>query len=204
MPDTKIRLPLGIPGWTLYTRLRNEAGQIWDSVAGAMVAYVVADVARYQLAMPETPAGSGDYESTMPVGLPAGRYTWAHYRRVGGSPAISDPLVGAGGDTWDGTSFGAAAGGGGAVTDADLESDVVVSDPAPTTLGFVVAMADGSDVPDSFVWRSGLACFKAASPLRTGKFPVATYTKLTSTTARLTFTPALPAAPANGEALRII
>jgi hypothetical protein len=111
MPDTQIRLPLGITGWTVYTRLKNEAGNIWQTTTSTFVPYVVANVANYALATPETPAGSGDYEATMPVGSAAGKYSWAHYRQMGGAAAISDPLAGNGGDTWDGTSFGAAAGG---------------------------------------------------------------------------------------------
>jgi hypothetical protein len=105
MADTKIRFPLGIVGWTVYTRLKNESGQIWDSVSSAYVSFVVGNVARFRLATPETPSGSGDYEANMPVGSPANNYTWQHYRLMGVDAAISDPLLGGGGEYYDGTTF---------------------------------------------------------------------------------------------------
>src|SRR5829696_5424763 len=106
MADTKIRLPLSITGWTVYTRLQDEDDLIWNSTTSAYVAYLLANVAHFRLATPETPAGSGLYVATMPAGSPAGGYAWAQYRQVGGSPAASDPYVGGGGDYWDGTTFG--------------------------------------------------------------------------------------------------
>jgi hypothetical protein len=225
MPDTtlRIRYPAGA---TLYTQVETEAGLVWNG--SAFVAFVVAGWGTYAVSTPEGPAGSGRYAAQFPLSAPAGNYTWAHYLRMGGSPASTDPVVGTGDGTWTGTTFGSsavdltpvlatlgtpagaslaadiAAVASGTSGDADLKSDVVVDDPAPSVLGFTVAMADASDVPDTFVWREGLACFTAASGLRTGKFPIATYTKLTDTTARITFLPALPAAAADAEAFRII
>jgi hypothetical protein len=111
MPDTKLRLPLGITGWTVYTRLKNESGLIWQTTTSTYVPYVVANVANYALSTPETPATSTDYEATMPVGSAAGNYSWAHYRQTGGSPTIADPLVGNGSGYWDGSAFSSGAAG---------------------------------------------------------------------------------------------
>jgi hypothetical protein len=108
MPDTKLRLPLGVTGWTVYTLLFNESDQVWNSTTSAFVAYVLANIADFDLATPETPAGSGKYVATMPT-APAGNYTWEHRRQVGGAPATSDPLVGSGGGYWTGSEFGSAA-----------------------------------------------------------------------------------------------
>jgi hypothetical protein len=203
MPDTKIRLPGITSGWTVYTRLKNEAGLIWDTTTSTFATYVVGSVANYALATPEMPATSGDYEATMPAGAAAGNYTWAHYRRVGGAAALSDPIVGSGSGTWDGTGF--STGGGGGATDTIPVVDIVVQDSAPTAATFVIAMDDASPVPATFVWRGSVAIFaEASATLPGGKFPITTYTRLTTTTARLTFTPALPVAPANGEAIQVL
>jgi hypothetical protein len=145
MADTKLRLPLGITGWTVYTRLKNESGQIYQTTGTpAFVTYVVANVANYKLLTPETPAASGDYEATMPAGAAAGNYTWAHYKLIGSDPAISDPLVGSGSGYWDGTTFGGVAGIGGGTArtvDQDFHGDeawtIVNADGTPI-LGIVV------------------------------------------------------------------
>jgi hypothetical protein len=207
MADTTIRLSLGITGWTVYTRLKTEAGLIWQTTSSTYVAYVVANVANYALAMPETPAASGDYASTMPTGSASGNYTWTHYKRVGGSAAIGDPVVGTGGAYWDGARFATGVDVTEIVTatgDVIAVSECVVDDATPTVNGFVVAMADASAVPTTFVWRGGLACFAEDGPLGGGKFPIASYTLISSTTARITFSPALPVAPADGEAVQVL
>lgn len=202
MADTRIRLPGITSGWTVYTRLKNEAGLIWDTTTSTFTAYVVASVANYALATPETPATSGDYEATMPVGSPAGNYTWAHYRRVGGAAALSDPIVGSGSGYWTGTSFGSPSS---AAADTIPVLNLVVADSNPQPGSFVVAMADGSDLPASFIWHGKVACWAADSPnLPYASFAPNTYTRLTATTARLTFTPALPALPVNGEAIQVL
>jgi hypothetical protein len=212
MPDTKIQLPLGVSGWNLYTRLRNEDGLIWNSTTSAFVAYVLADIAHYDLATDETPAGSGDYAATMPAGAAAGNYSWAQYRRMGGAPAAGDPLAGTGGGSWTGTEFATVAD---AIADiADLQFDVSdvfpvalveVQDPAPTIGRVVVKMEDDSDVPISFVWRGKKANFAANSPnLPYGSFPITTMTRLTEKTAELRFTPSLPGLPTDGELIKVL
>lgn len=105
MADTKLRLSAGVTGWTVYTLLFNEADQVWNSTTSAFAAYVLANIADFDLATPETPAGSGKYVATMPT-APAGNYTWEHRRQAGGAPATSDTLVGSGGGYWSGTTFG--------------------------------------------------------------------------------------------------
>lgn len=203
MPDTKIRLPGVTSGWTVYTRLKNEAGLIWDTTTSTFTAYVVGSVANYALATPETPATSGDYEATMPVGSPAGNYTWAQYRRVGGAAALSDPPVGSGSSFWTGTSFssGAAA----AASDTIPVLDIVVADSNPQLGSFIIAMADASDVPTTFIWRNKMVLFGEASPnLPYASFAINEYVRMTTTTAKLTFHPALPALATNGEAIQVL
>lgn len=84
---------------------------------------------------------------------------------------------------------------------AQLSPAAVITDPTPTTGGFTFALADGSPVPSTFVWRNSEAWFNGSGVLSGGKYPVATYTKLTTTTARITFSPLLPLAPADGDTL---
>jgi hypothetical protein len=146
MPDTKLRLPLGVTGWTVYTRLKDESGQIWNSTTSAYVAYVLANIANFKLATPETPAGSGDYEATMPAGSAAGNYSWSHYRLIGSNPAASDPLLGSGGDYWNGTTFGAADASasifGRAIGGGDFEAAITAM--AAVLAGKITQSADGT------------------------------------------------------------
>jgi hypothetical protein len=86
---------------------------------------------------------------------------------------------------------------------AELNPAGVVADVAPTAGGFVMALADASALPATFVWRGGLVCFGSGA-LAGGKYAVATYTRLTSTTARVTFSPVLPATPADGDTFTLV
>lgn len=118
MSSTSIDLTLGVPNWTVYTRLRFEDGSIWNSTTEEYVDYIVANIGDFQLATPENPVGSGDYQAIMPVDSPAGKYTWGQYRRMGGTPAASDPLVGYGSGYWNGETF---------ASESSLESQIVES-----------------------------------------------------------------------------
>lgn len=214
--DTTLRQGDLTPGWTdLYARAETAAGLIWNG--SAYVAFVVADVASYRIPMVESPAGSGRYSAQFPTDAsPAGNYTWSVYKGAG---TIGDTRWG-GPDTgyWDGTTFGNSPGGGGSgdltaiqegvdainaslAASKKLTPAAIVTDSAPSRGGFTIAMADGSDVPATFIWRNSEAWFDGTGVLSGGKYLVSTYTKLTATTARLTFSPLLPVAPANGDTL---
>lgn len=107
MPDTSIRAD-GLPtGWTVYAVLtRNSDGYVWNG--STWVTFAVANLSTYAVSMSESPASSGRYACTFPSGADAGNYSWTVSKRVGGSPATSDPMVGGGESYWDGTGFGAA------------------------------------------------------------------------------------------------
>lgn len=106
MPDTTIAVS-GLPtGWTVYTKIADANGNVWNGTA--YVAYLVANWATYATATPETPAGSGTYVCQFPLSSPAGYYTWIHYKQAGGSPASTDPEVGWSPAPvyWNGSTFG--------------------------------------------------------------------------------------------------
>lgn len=80
-----------------------------------------------------------------------------------------------------------------------------VNDPAPTT-GAVTIELDTA-LPDTFVWRGGEAWFtwfNGSGLLSGGKFPITSFSRLSATTARITFSPLLPAVPANGDRLQLV
>lgn len=218
MADTTLRLSDLPTGWTdLYARIETAEGLIWDG--SAYGPFVVANIASYRVVMAEAPAGSGRYACQFPPSSPAGKYTWSIYK---GSGTLSDPKYG-GPDTgfWDGTTFGNSANpdlapiqaGVDAITASlaaskKLTPAAIVTDSAPTRGGFIIAMSDGSSTPATFIWRNSEAWFDGTRDLSTGRFllsggkySISTYTKLTATTARLTFSPLLPVAPANGDTL---
>lgn len=201
MPDTTIRQGDLTPGWTdLYARIENEQGQVWNGTA--FVGFVVANIATYRVAMAESPASSGRYSVAFPA-LPAGTYTWKIFK--GSGTLVDLPYGGPSTAYWDGTKFVNPAGGVAAMQ-ATLDSyaaitpAATVTDTAPTTGSFVITLANNAPVPTTFVWRNNEVWFQTGV-LFGGKYPIATYSRLTATTARLTFAPLLPAAPANGDTL---
>lgn len=210
MADTTLRLRYPT-GAILDTQIEDGEG-VWNGAG--YVPFQMAGWATYATATPETPPGSGRYVCPFPTGSPPGHYTWVTYLRAGAEPAPGDTPVGQGEGFWDGTTFGGSSGGDlepvqaalsgiRATLDsyAEISPAAVVADPTPTQGGFIVAMADGSAMPETFVWRNSEAWFAGSSVLRGGKYPVASYTKLTATTARITFSPPLPVAPGNGDTL---
>jgi hypothetical protein len=211
MADTTIRISDLPAGWTdLYARIENDQGAVWNGTA--YVAFVVANVVTYRVALSEVPAASGRYSVAFP-GSPAGTYSWGLYKGPGtvSDPRYEGPVFG----VWDGAKFTSKTGGGVSSTltalgrlQATMDSYLtvtpaaIVTDVGPTTGTFVVSLADGSAVPATFVWRGNSVWFKTGTMLG-GKYPIATYSRLTATTARLTFSPLLPLAPANGDLLLI-
>jgi hypothetical protein len=211
MADTTIRISDMASGLTdLYARIEDDAGQIWNG--SAFVAFVIANIATYRVALAEAPAASGRYSVGFPP-LAAGTYSWGLYKGAGvlGDPRYGSPVYG----VWDGTKFTSKVSAGGTservaldAIQATLDGYVmitpaaVVSDAGPTTGSFVIAMADGSPVPATFTWRGNAVWFRTGG-LFGGKYPIATYSRLTATTARLTFAPLLPLPPSNGDSLLI-
>lgn len=92
----------GLTGSTLYAIVRRPSdGAVRDVVAGAWDAWQSADIDDYDVALTEQ-GGSGRWLGNLPSGVTA-PYTYEVCRRVGGTPAITDPVVGLGAsETWAG------------------------------------------------------------------------------------------------------
>jgi hypothetical protein len=70
---------------------RGTAGQVWDTVAGAMAAYSAGSHANYAILL--TYVAGDRFTFTPPASLPTGDYDVLIYYRVGGSPAVDDTHV---------------------------------------------------------------------------------------------------------------
>ena len=88
----------GLTGSTLYAVIRRASdGQVRDVVAGAWEAWDDASIGDYDVAMVEQGA-SGRWLGTLPAGVSGTPYTYEVCKRAGGSPAVTDPVVGQGSD----------------------------------------------------------------------------------------------------------
>ncbi len=119
----EILLNHGYTGRDLYFHIREQVGmEIWSTTANDLVTYVDADWANYDLPLTEQ-GDSGVYVASM-LAFSRGRYYVTIYRRMTGSPLITDPIVGSGTIEW----------GNGMTTFADVES--VSGTAISSTAGF--------------------------------------------------------------------
>lgn len=200
MADTTI-VARGLPtGWTVNTRIENEVDLIWNGTA--FVELVVADIASYATATPETPAGSGRFICQFPLTSPPGNYAWSVHRQLGASPAIDDPEVGRGNGYWDGATFGNVPGVPAIqailASYDDLIASGSVADASPTATTFICSDGTGlSDDPNTY--RTLSVCFTDGD-LKAAK---STITSWNGTTRRVVVA-GFAKAPANGDSFKII
>ncbi len=98
----------GATGSTLYFVISDDTGDVWDTTGTpAFETRTVAKWANgdYKIAMTETPASSYFYLGTLPAAA-AETITVTVYNQAGGSPAVSDSIVGTfDAREWNGTNY---------------------------------------------------------------------------------------------------
>lgn len=93
----------GYTGAQWYAFIRNSTGQIWNGAAFGV--YSSGSWATYVVNLTEQ-SGSGYYTATFPAGITtAGKYFIAVHETPGGTPAVSDPVVGQATIDWNGSSI---------------------------------------------------------------------------------------------------
>lgn len=109
MADTLITASPGT-GLTVYLQLFTGT-TVWNGTA--FVSVVTANWTTYAVAMPETPAGFGQYvldvaalAAAHPSAIVAGDYSWRIFLQSGASPASTDGGLGGGTAYWSGSTFG--------------------------------------------------------------------------------------------------
>lgn len=169
--STRNQLQAGYPGaslGTIYFVVLDPSARAWDGTSfGALDA---SHWPNYAIAGADA-AGVRIYLADFPAAIPAGAYTAYAYRRVGGAPDPSDPVVGgpwAG--SWDGTSFGTAAAGDGLARVGAIRS----GETGYQSLRKILAEASGEwDVTTAagfIVYRlGGQEVFRTALPGATGR-----------------------------------
>lgn len=107
------RISLGATGLALYALLYSGA-EVWDATADQFVSLVEGDLADYALPLAEV-GTTGEYTLDVPEDLPplaletpTQPYAVVVRRRVGGSPAWNDPVVGT--TTWEWSAYATLAG----------------------------------------------------------------------------------------------
>lgn len=91
-------------GANLYALIRDRDGKVADvAVDQAFETFADASLGDYDLAGAEQGTASQCYAFTFPAWIAAGTYTVHVYERAGGSPAVTDDLVGQGSIEWDGS-----------------------------------------------------------------------------------------------------
>ena len=100
---SELQLAYGTTGSTLYAVVRNATGSVWNTAGAAFEAYSGANWTDYDVALTEQ-GSSGYYAGTFPAGITsAGVYPVEVRLRAGGSPAVTDTVVGTGVVEWDGS-----------------------------------------------------------------------------------------------------
>jgi hypothetical protein len=94
-------------GETVYATIRSEGHLYWNTAGTpALEALTVANWADYDVALTEAPASSYFYVGDWPTGLTTVGWYWVDvYKQVGGSPAISDTVIGGFLGYWSGAAF---------------------------------------------------------------------------------------------------
>ena len=102
----EIQLAHGVTGRTLYAVVRDTVGQVWNG--SAFETYAGGNWTTYAVTMAEETTGgsSGYYRGTFPT-VAAGVYSVEVRWRAGGSPALTDSVVGTGRLEWDGSAVAA-------------------------------------------------------------------------------------------------
>lgn len=177
MASDVIGFPHNAAAATLYAIIRNDDGQIWETVGPSFEAYSTANIANYDTALTEQGTASQFYTFTFPSGISAGVYSVAVYIQAGGSPAEGDIAVAEGEVKWDGSA---------------VEADIIAAlEDAGLILGTttIATLANQSQFtltagpPDDNVLEAGamLVIEQAAAPLQKSVVLVLTYTGATKT-----------------------
>lgn len=100
-----ITFPHSETGVTLYALVFHTDGKVRDVVAPAWDTYATADLGDYDVALTELGTASRIYQFSVPASVAAGAYSFAIYKRAGGSPAEGDLRVGMGSFDYDGSAI---------------------------------------------------------------------------------------------------
>lgn len=88
---------------TLYARLMNSSGQVWNTSGAVFEAYSAGSYADYDLPMTEQ-GNSNVYVASFPTAIiTAGTYEYFVHRQAGASPAEGDLIINTGKIDWTGT-----------------------------------------------------------------------------------------------------
>lgn len=88
---------------TLYARLMNSAGLVWNTSSAAFETYSASNYADYDLPMTEQ-GNSNVYVASFPTTiLTAGTYEYFVHRQAGASPAEGDTIINTGKIDWTGS-----------------------------------------------------------------------------------------------------
>lgn len=91
-------------GLNIYGQILSPSAKRWNNSTLIFETYTVGNYANYAITLTEQGASSV-YVGDFPAGITAaGEYEIFYYRRVGGSPAQGDPLIGTGSVVWNGSS----------------------------------------------------------------------------------------------------
>lgn len=90
----------GQSGLTVYFVIRNRSAQAWNGAS--FEAFNASNWGTYDIAATEQ-SSTGYYTATFPSSITAGKYTIVAHAQTGGSPAVTDPVIGQGSMLWDGS-----------------------------------------------------------------------------------------------------
>ncbi len=93
---------------TLYTIIRNTAGQVWNGTSFGT--YSTASLSTYAITLTEQGTASRYYTVAFPVTITTpGRYAFSIFQKLGGSFAETDTVISGGSLDWDGSAIAGSA-----------------------------------------------------------------------------------------------
>lgn len=97
----EIQISVGVTGWTVYVQIRNPLGLIWNTSGTPQFEnYATANIADYDIVLVEQGTASksyvGDFPSAIDASIFGAPYLITVFRRIGGSPAETDSIIGTG------------------------------------------------------------------------------------------------------------
>lgn len=185
-----------LTGANIYFQVFDASGQIWDTGDSAFEAYATASIGDYDIAATELGTASGIYQASMPAAA-KGIVSALARRRVGASPAETDPVVGVMAPrAWTGSAFVDVGDIAKSVLD-EISATGTVDDESATTTEF-----DGdSSLSDQDGWYENATIVFTSGDLADLVRKVEGYTGATRT---FTFEDPWPTAPGDGDTFRII
>ncbi len=100
----ELQVSIGTTGRTIYFLIRSRTAQIWNTSNNAFENFVSGQYSLYTVSAVEQDL-TGYYVGSFPTAIPPGTYSVIAKQQISGTPAVTDPTVGANNLEWGGAAL---------------------------------------------------------------------------------------------------